>query len=112
MLYIIRQGRVHAALRPSEKSSQGQRACNKFNGSACVPRGPDAHTDSQRDAEFIRALTRIAIRGDRGAWHLCVYAEESGRQAGATCEVFHAVHLDDSGRGLSGCPGDKRPRLA
>ena len=65
MLYIIQQGRVHAALRPSEKSSQGQRACNKFNVRMCAP-GPDAHTDSQRDAKFIRALTRFAPHGDRG----------------------------------------------
>lgn len=108
MLYIIQQGRVHAALRPSEKSSQGQRACNKFNVRMCAP-GPDAHTDSQRDAKFIRALTRFAPHGDRG---VRTYAFTQRSQAGATCEVFHAVHRDDSGRGLSGCPGDKRPRLA
>jgi len=79
MLYIIRQGRVHAALRPSEKSSQGQRACNKFNIRACAP-GLDANTDSQRDAKFIRALTRVASHGDRGDSHLCVYAEKAGRR--------------------------------
>lgn len=56
-----------------------------------------------------RALHRTEIGGGGGS-HLCVHAEK--RQAGATCEVFHAVHRDDSGRGLSGCPGDKRPRLA
>jgi len=53
-----------------------------------------------------RALHRTEIGGIR------TYAFTQRRQAGATCEVFHAVHRYDSGRGLSGCPGDKRPRLA
>lgn len=29
----------------------------------------------------------------------------------ATCEAFHVVHLEETGRVLSGCPKDKRPGL-
>lgn len=113
--------RPHGRRRRSEKSSQGQWARNKFNGARVCAPGSVAHTGLQWESEFIRTHTRI-VTEKRGLVPMRLRIERKmggrkgvkrgARQAGTTCEVFHAVHLDDSGRGLSGCPRDKRPRLA
>lgn len=80
-----------------------------INSTECVPRGLQCtHRFGMATAPRVCSRTHTRVREGSAPMRL----RREGGQAGATCEVFHAVHLDDSGRGLSGCPRDKRPRLA